>query len=461
MFPPITGNGALLRIVFPISLLLSLTMIFLGLKTFLVVSCAIFLLALLFIRFHIAVMIYIIIVPITIHFPSDIHHAISYSLSAILVFSWLIKKFMLGDRFSRVNFSLLLFMATYIVWGIMCSLQSHYISTGLFVTLRQLLFFCIFYVFYDWMKSSKEIELAIDSMIAMGIIASLPVLFQVFSYGLGNVFRFQAPVRFAGLYTGVNALAMHLSFILPIGLSRFIRRDSVRRKWFDLLGITLISIALFFTFSRSAWLLAVVSTGIILVYFKKTKLFIFIAVLFVLILSLYSAEIIQIIEFLVRIEHGVSQREILWKGAISIIETHPISGVGPGAFKYFIAEHAPAVPWRWPVLRFGGIVGADAHNLFLTKGAELGIVGIALILYFFVYYFRIYWKAKKNLKTKEMEYVLIAALATVIGALARSFFEGKGVISGGVGWDLFFWLLIAFTLRVELWTARGRKYHKT
>ena len=46
--------------------------------------------------------------------------------------------------------------------------------------------------------------------------------------------------------------------------------------------------------------------------------------------------------------------------------------------------------------------------------------------------------------------MLFGAGAVVIGALARGFFEGKGIVgSGGVSFELFFWLMVAFTLRVN------------
>lgn len=428
------------------SFILGISLIIVPAKIFLAIFGGVVIFLLFFIRFEIAIFLYVVIVPLTIHLPPSIHHAVSYSMSGMLIFSYLIKKLVLGEKFFSLNTSFVLFISAYTVWGIICSLYSDYVSEGLFFTFRQFAFFAIFYIFFDWMRSRKEINLIINSMIVMGALASIPVIYQVLSFGITKVFLFDTPIRFGGFYSGVNALGMHLAFILPMAISKFIYIDLPKRNFRTLFFIFIICFALFFTFSRSAWLMAVVAISIIFFHQKKLRLVFLTALFLFVLLLLFSPEFSEVI---LRLKQGISQRDILWRGAISIIKDYPLFGTGPGTFRYYIASYAPLVPWRWPVVNFGGIVGGDSHNLFLTRGAEMGIIGMFLILYLFISYFRVYSSARAKAKIFDLEYALLGAVAIVVGALARSFFEGKGIISGGgISFDLFFWIMVAFTLRL-------------
>ena len=441
---------SLLKISLLFSVIVGLAVALIDLKLLLLLVLGLIVFALFLVRFDLGVLVFVVLVPLTIQLPVGLHHMISYSLSGMLVFSWLIKKFVYAQTFASLNRGLLLFMTFYTLWGLVCSFHSDYLSTGLFVTLRQLLFFVIFYVLYDWMKSKKEVNLIIKAMIAMGVIASLPVIAEVFSAGFSNIFHFGSPQRFGGIYTGVNALGMHLSFILGIAVSKFLYVDLARKRWLPLVFIFIILFALFFTFSRSAWLLSGTAISIILFRFKKGRIFLVTLLVLLVLLLLVFPHVEKLLGLIVRLEVGITNRDILWKGAIEMIRANTIFGVGPGNFKHFIVEYAPRYPWRWPVVTFGGITGGDSHNFFLSRAAETGIVGLALIFYFFVNYFQVYSRGIRKAKLLRLEHVLFGAEAVVIGALARGFFEGKGIMgSGGVSFELFFWLMVAFTLRVN------------
>ncbi len=443
-------RSSLLKVSLPISIIVALAVTLMDSRLLFLSVMGLLVLAVFLARFDLGVCAFVVLVPLTIHSPVELHHMISYSLSGMLVLSWLIRKLIQGQTFASLDRGILMFMVFYTLWGFVSSLHSDYPSTGLFVTLRQLLFFAIFYILYDWMRSKKEIGLTVNAMITMGVIASLPALAQLLSSGLANVFRLGNPMRFAGVYTGVNALAMHLSFILVLALSKFLYADLPRRRWFSLAWILIIASALFFTFSRSGWLLAVVGVTIVLFRFKGGRMLLLTVLILLTLFLLLSPQIKEFLAMITRLEAGVTNRDILWQGAIKMIKENPIFGVGPGGFKHFIADCAPRYPWRWPVVRFGGITGGDSHNFFLSRAAETGIVGLVLILWFFVNYFKAYSRGTQKAKALKLEHVSFGAAAVVIGALARGFFEGKGIVgSGGGGFELFFWLMVAFTLKVS------------
>ena len=64
-----------------------------------------------------------------------------------------------------------------------------------------------------------------------------------------------------------------------------------------------------------------------------------------------------------------SNRYAYWKVALRTFGDHPLDGVGSGGFQ---AEWLRERPFREPV--------RDAHSLYLETPAELGLVGLALVL---------------------------------------------------------------------------------
>ena len=70
-------------------------------------------------------------------------------------------------------------------------------------------------------------------------------------------------------------------------------------------------------------------------------------------------------------DSSAQSRVELWQDAWEVIESYPITGVGPG---------------NWPVVvsRFGWPAGKQAHSLWLQTGAEIGIPGLAFLLLFYL-----------------------------------------------------------------------------
>ncbi|UJA19062.1 O-antigen ligase family protein [Thermoleophilia bacterium SCSIO 60948] len=68
-----------------------------------------------------------------------------------------------------------------------------------------------------------------------------------------------------------------------------------------------------------------------------------------------------------------SGRINLWNSAIDANKTEPLTGIGPGTFEYWWSRDTEN--------HYGGFV-RDAHSLYLETLAELGIVGLVLLLAF-------------------------------------------------------------------------------
>ncbi len=71
-----------------------------------------------------------------------------------------------------------------------------------------------------------------------------------------------------------------------------------------------------------------------------------------------------------------NERLLIWQKTPSIIAAHPFLGVGAGNF--------PAVSQQFGITGPDGLPFEHAHDIFLTIGAELGLLGLALFALFLV-----------------------------------------------------------------------------
>ncbi|MCX5657315.1 MAG: O-antigen ligase family protein, partial [Candidatus Omnitrophica bacterium] len=81
----------------------------------------------------------------------------------------------------------------------------------------------------------------------------------------------------------------------------------------------------------------------------------------------------------------------------------------------------------------------NAHNEFLTIAAELGIIGLAIFLWFLL---RVFLLAKKNIKSQDryLKTASIAAISSVTGIIFINLFD---VSLRFTFTALFWWLAIA------------------
>ncbi|MCK4784076.1 MAG: hypothetical protein KAV87_10020, partial [Desulfobacteraceae bacterium] len=115
---PVRIGPYLIKVSLILSVILGLAVALINLKLLALLVLGTIVAALFFIRFDLGVLVFVVLVPLSIQLPGGLHHLISYSLSGILVFSWLIRKFVSTEEFAPLNHGLVLFMILYILWGL-------------------------------------------------------------------------------------------------------------------------------------------------------------------------------------------------------------------------------------------------------------------------------------------------------------------------------------------------------
>ncbi len=180
-----------------------------------------------------------------------------------------------------------------------------------------------------------------------------------------------------GTFPHPNVLGGYLAIILPwifyMGLKEVKGIKEIKRKRFYFLTLTFGLVALFLSFSRSAWVVAVLG---LLALFPS---------------SLYSSfMILNSLSFLRR-------AELNWI-ALEIIKDHPLFGVGLNNFTVAMSQYGKVSGWT----RFL----QPAHNVYLLIASEIGLIGLIVFLCLLFSAFRLLLK-KKN-------YLLLISLTQII-----------------------------------------------
>lgn len=199
-------------------------------------------------------------------------------------------------------------------------------------------------------------------------------------------------LRAYGSFGSPNILGGYLAIILIIGLIVYLN-SKPWQKIFLTLGQVIILVGLILSFSRGAWLGAIVGVAFIIwgqlsflpggiewsFIFRSHKLFLdFVRNDLVKQLFFYSCialtlfiilQPLFITRFTVsyRLERqSLSERALQYPEAINIFKNYPLLGVGPGAYTFALAREKPALP---------GDSYQPVHNAYVLIFSEWGIMG--------------------------------------------------------------------------------------
>ena len=347
--------------------------------------------------------------------------------------------------FHRPLFTLFLLSSISILW-------SADWRTSLFITLHFWLLFLFILSLQDWRDAWKPIMLGSCAALSIQIIASFvefatqstaflrplhsnwPGPFDPSVRGV-SVVQFADGLRVLRAYGTTphpNILGGFALFSLLGPISLFLVNKKPNYVALILLSLGIIVIGL--TFSRSAWLGLIVVFGFLILksnHFNRKLLFLLIASsLLAFLLTLYPLRDLVF----TRVSGSPIETEQLSRNGRSwlsqqgfdTLRQNPLTGVGIGAFVISLSNHA-----------LEGAPIEPVHNILLLAGTELGIVGMLLMLIFFL---SIAWNMIKARSPKSI--------------LAGAILAGLGII--GL-FDHYLWSLAPgramFALALGLWAG--------
>jgi O-antigen ligase len=254
---------------------------------------------------------------------------------------------------------------------------------------------------------------------------------------------------------GLGELGVLLASLIPLLLSPWVlagQRPTRRQGWalgmmaFVLLGITQ---------SRAACLSAAVGV-LVLFGFRwspRTRLRVFLglglcaAVAALLLWRSESARAMAV--------YAMSGRDLVWTAALRAISEHPLVGVGPAGWESWFGRHFLSVDFLMRDLQGNTFflspaqLGGEAHNLLLTKAAEMGLPSAAGLAVFLWAWFRGAWRCVRGLPPGFGRLMAMGSMAAMAGLTAHGFLENGPIIGRARGAEVtIVWLVAALPFAV-------------
>lgn len=117
------------------------------------------------------------------------------------------------------------------------------------------------------------------------------------------------------------------------------------------------------------------------------------------------------------VEQSQGFRTLLWKTSVDLMQSKPVTGWGPGTFRYESGRPGRQTPTAY------------AHQTFLQVGFEGGIVALILFLAIAVSWFRLVFKGAKSL-TPEQNSLRAAIVGAIVAFGANGMVESNLVFPG-------------------------------
>ncbi len=329
------------------------------------------------------------------------------------------------------------------------SIFSENILYTLLVTARQIIFFIIVYIFFTFLSDKKNIFNYINSLIIVSVILGVVIFYEIFTRGL-SLFSLQSHSfnQFSGLYSNPNAVGLLLNVSIPImvGAALIQRSKQNNYKYFYYTVLAFLSVVLLLTDSRAS--IGAVFISIIFILWRlRTKYLkiIFYSIIVMTLLVVFIPVLNEYAGIYFRVGRIFENtRYDIWDMTINMIKKNYLFGVGPDLFQTKIYSFLPVKLGSFEEHQIWWARSGTAHNFFLFKFAETGVLGLASAVYLFFVFFKLSFKVEDKIKSVDKEYYLMSiAISSVgVGLLGRAFLESTGLTTNGwITRDLPFWLV--------------------
>jgi probable O-glycosylation ligase (exosortase A-associated) len=246
------------------------------------------------------------------------------------------------------------------------------------------------------------------------------------------------PGNFAGMDNNCVAIAM----VTGAGLAFFLGMHEKIwwRKWLAFLCAGLMAHTILFAFSRGGMLALVILGGVtFLLIDKRPRHFAFFGLAVIAGLLLAGPEVRErfALSFADK-EHrdaSAQSRIDMWNICLRLTGEHPLFGIGPDHFPV----HAKS---------FGLTEGKIAHTLWLQIAAELGVVGLALLLLFYLGTMKKLWPLARR-KVPDASEWDVAVARMVIAAFTGFIVSAQFVSLQGLELPYYICLVGAGTLKLR------------
>lgn len=345
------------------------------------------------------------------------------------------------------------------------------IMSSLFSALNYISGFVFFFIIYHILRNSDILEKILQALLASTFLSLLFGLLQFYKdIHLGNTPFWVQMEQINSTFKDPNSFGVFLAAFFPLLLAIVLTSKGLTRL-LALLSSALVLFVLPKTGTRSALLgilLSILIFGFFLlrhfkikklVLFKKKTALLAISILIATILfagyfGLKQSRVMDRIETYAKGSLGgmsvigfSPERFFLWKEAVAMMKDYPAAGVGVGAYIIELPNYYTKNLGDYDAGLEGFRRNDSAENYFLHIGAEVGLIGLGLVLWLFLTMFRYMYTAGRSIEKKETKLIYLGAVAGIFAYIFTLLFHSY-VGSPEVKYT--FWLLVAIALSPEI-----------
>lgn len=313
---------------------------------------------------------------------------------------------------TRANFFVLLLMIGVVI-GLMTSPAR---LMGIASAGKWLAGVTAFYVLCDTLETERDVWRATSVLVLLGIGLVLLLPFSV-SWSANKVYTLPAfldwTLRPPGQGTNPNIVGGMLAALAPLALALLFSQRR-REQILGAVASSPIVLALLILQARGAWAALVgglaLGAAMLRRWFLPIFLFLTLALLF-LNQQLGGAEALSNVLYgrIGMITGDTTQERVaLWTQAVDLIRSHPLTGIGMGAYE-FVAPYAPPYSPQAP-----GLDVPHAHNVFLQVALDTGLLGLVGFVGVLVTAFAAAWRAQRAKIAAPLPLALLISLTVMI-----------------------------------------------
>jgi O-antigen ligase len=235
-----------------------------------------------------------------------------------------------------------------------------------------------------FVKGQAGVWRMFDGLIGVGLAIALLGVWQFF-FGRDRIVSAEGVSRVVSVYNHPDNMGLFLGRVIPLasGYVFFFGQEWNRRRWLYLVALVPLVTALALSFSRGAW----ICTGLallvmILVARSKRGLLVYGAGVALLLAALPFIKLERITSLFSFVTGSNSTRLHVWQASFQMLKDHPLTGIGLDQFLYkYSIEYVTPEAW---LERFT----SHPHNLILDYWLRLGIIGLVLILWLLIIFYK-------------------------------------------------------------------------
>jgi O-antigen ligase len=270
--------------------------------------------------------------------------------------------------------------------------------------------------------------------------------------------------RLVGPHFSPNHTALYLERTLFLGLGLLLVTRKHSRRWTIINAgvLGLVTLALWLTASRGAWLLGLPAGGAIFLWLawrsrratpdkqadSSTRRLAWLAAAALLLLIVAGGALGGLLLFpemggRLANSETVVRRFAIWRASLELWRAYPLAGVGPGGFFWRYPAFIPAGAGMDPNLR-------HPHNLWLEAGTLWGALGLIWLVTALVVVAKSGWRAVK--RGGGNRWIYIGLLAGLVAGLAHGQVDAFMALADLTGWA---WLALALLAGPQKRMKRG------